>query len=124
MAGQGNNAQTDRQKIRKLTAERNRLRDELRQLREMIDDQNPIYEVMQTVLDTDEFDLSYIKLNYTADKYAEIAESLKGLHRATLAHMPDEDARRELIEEIDQFLDDGVVMRRFIERLKKQQDHG
>lgn len=123
MAGQGNNAQTDRQKIRKLTAERNRLREELRQLREMIDDQNPIYEVMQSVLDTDEFDLSYIKLNYTADKYAKIAESLKGLHRATLAYMPDEDARRELIEEIDQFLDDGVVMRRFIERLKKQQDH-
>lgn len=107
----------------RLKEERNKLKTELEAIRKAADDYHPIYHVLQTTLDEEEFDLSYIALNYSASKYVQIANCLKGLHRDTLRHLPDEELRKQLIEDINAFLEDGIVMRRFIERVRKKNEN-
>lgn len=110
-----------RVKIRRLKSDKSKLNQEVKQLRQALDEQSPIYKDLNSLSNQKEFDVHCIKLNYSSGHYMVMASLLKELHRDLLnkANL-DEAQRNDLINDIMNFIDDAVTMRRMLDSMRQK----
>lgn len=108
-------------KIRRLKSDKSKLTQEVKQLRQALDEQNPIYKDLNSLSQQKEFDIHCIKLNYSSGHYIVMASLLKELHRDLITKsIQDETQKNDMLNDIINFIDDAVMMRRMFDSMMQK----
>lgn len=81
---------------------------------------HPIYDELKTLAEQSEFSIHCLTLHYSPDGFTTMADELRKIHFAVIDSISDSEGRdfSDLKDDIAQFLDDAVQMRKFIEILR------
>ena len=81
---------------------------------------HPIYDELKQLAEQSEFIMHCVTLHYSPDSFTAMADTLKQIHFAVLDKTTDMDGqeRSDMKESINQFMEDAVQMRKFIEIMR------
>ena len=99
-----------KEKLKRLKRERDKLKQENAELRAHFDDEHPVYHDVSLLVEQNEFDVRYAKLNYTEQGFLEILDIM----RKSVCENANTDAKQALYD----FFDDAEHIRKLVSLIK------